>query len=100
VQSVQHGAPAEKAGIKGGTVNANLENGQVAVGGDIIISIDGHAVNSSEDLATDISAHKPGDTITVGLERGVGNGRYEKKSVRVTLGSRPNSAPSAVTPRG
>jgi S1-C subfamily serine protease len=100
VQSVQSGTPAAKAGIKGGTVNANIENGQIAVGGDIIISIDGKAINSSEDLANVISSHKAGDTVTVGLMRGTGNGRYEKKSVRVTLGSRPNSAPSARTPEG
>ncbi len=100
VQSVQKGTPAEKAGIRGGSVSGSTENGQVAVGGDIITSIDGKAVTSSEDLANDISSHKPGDTVSVGLLRGDGKGGYEHKTVSVTLASRPNSVPNANTPEG
>jgi S1-C subfamily serine protease len=100
VQSVQKGTPAEKAGIKGGTVSGSTEGGQVAVGGDIIVSIDGKAVAGSEDLASDISAKKPGDTISVGLLRGNGKGGYEHKTVSVKLASRPNSVPNASTPEG
>jgi S1-C subfamily serine protease len=100
VQSVQKGTPAEKAGIRGGTVSGSTENGQVAVGGDIVTSIDGKAVNSSEDLADDISAKKPGQTISVGLLRGNGKGGYERKTVSVKLASRPNSVPNANTPEG
>jgi S1-C subfamily serine protease len=100
VQSVQKGTPAERAGIRGGNVNGNIENGQVVVGGDIITSVDGAPVNSSDDLANAIQAKKPGDTITVGLRRAAGNGRYEKKTVRVTLASRPNSLPGASNPEG
>jgi S1-C subfamily serine protease len=100
VQSVQKGTPAEKAGIKGGTVSGSTEGGQVAVGGDIITSIDGKAVNSSEDLANDISAKKPGNTISVGLLRANGKGGYEHKTLSVTLASRPNSVPNANTPEG
>jgi S1-C subfamily serine protease len=95
VQSVQKGTPAEKAGIHGGT-----ENGQIAVGGDIIVSIDGKAIASSEDLANGIGAKKPGETVSIGLERANGKGGYEHKTVSVTLGSRPNSVPSANTPEG
>jgi S1-C subfamily serine protease len=100
VQSVQKGTPAEKAGIKGGTVTGSTEGGQIAVGGDIIVSIDGKAVNSSEDLANDVSSKKPGDTVTVGLLRGNGKGGYERKTVSVKLTSRPNSVPNASTPEG
>jgi S1-C subfamily serine protease len=100
VQSVQKGTPAEKAGIRGGTVNGSVENGQVAVGGDIVVSIDGRAVKSSEDLAADISAKKPGDTVSVGLLRGNGKGGYEHKTLSVKLASRPNSVPNATTPEG
>ncbi len=100
VQSVQPGTAAAKAGIKGGAVSTNTENGQVAVGGDIIVSVDGKAIASSEELANAIEAHKPGETITVGLERGNGHGGYEHKNVQVTLGTRPNSVPNASTPEG
>src|SRR5271170_1852221 len=84
VQSVQKGTAAEKAGIRGGNISGSVEGGQVAVGGDIIVAIDGKTVTSSEDLANDISAKKPGDTITVGLLRATGKGTYEHKTVSVT----------------
>jgi S1-C subfamily serine protease len=100
VQNVQKGTAAEKAGIRGGNINGSTENGQVAVGGDIVVSIDGKAVTSSEDLANDIAAKKPGNTVSVGLERANGKGGYEHKTVSVTLGSRPNSVPNANTPEG
>jgi S1-C subfamily serine protease len=100
VQSVQKGTAAEKAGIRGGTINTTAENGQVAVGGDIITSFDGKAVNSSEDLANDVSTKKPGNTVTIGLLRANGKGGYEPKKVTVTLGSRPNSVPNPNTPEG
>jgi S1-C subfamily serine protease len=100
VQSVQKGTPAEKAGIRGGTVSGSTENGQVAVGGDIVVSIDGKPVNSSEDLAADVSAKKPGQKVTVGLLRANGKGGYDPKSVIVTLASRPNSVPNPNTPEG
>jgi len=100
VQSVQKGTPAEKAGVHGGNVNGSIENGQVAVGGDIIVAIDGKAVRSSEDLASDISAKHPGDKINVGLYRATGGGHYERKTLTVTLASRPNSVPGANVPEG
>jgi S1-C subfamily serine protease len=99
VQNIQKGTPAEKAGIRGGTTGST-ENGQVAVGGDIITSIGGKAVGSSEELANDVGAKKPGDTISVGLLRANGHGGYEHKTVTVTLGSRPNSVPNPNTPEG
>jgi S1-C subfamily serine protease len=100
VQSVQSGTPADKAGIRGGTVNGSVENGQVAVGGDIITSFAGKAVTSSEDLSNDVSAKKPGDTLSIGLLRANGKGGYEHKTLSVKLASRPNSVPNANTPEG
>jgi S1-C subfamily serine protease len=100
VQSIQKGTPAEKAGIRGGKINGSTESGQLAVGGDIVISIDGKAVASSQQLAGDIEAKKPGNTISVGLLRANGSGGYEHKTVSVTLASRPDSVPSATTPEG
>jgi S1-C subfamily serine protease len=100
VQSVQKRTPAERAGIRGGNLSGNIESAQVAVGGDIITSIDGQAVSSSEDLAKDIASKKPGDTVTVGLLRATGKGDYERKTVRVTLASRPSSLPGANNPEG
>jgi S1-C subfamily serine protease len=86
VQSVQSGSPADKAGIKGGNISAQLPQGQIELGGDIITTVDGKAVASSDALATEIGAHKPGDTVTLGLLRG-----KKKLTLSAKLGTRPNS---------
>jgi S1-C subfamily serine protease len=98
VQSVQPNTPAAKAGIQGGSLSSQVAGGQVAVGGDIIVGVDGKPVTSSEDLGTDISSHKPGDTVSIELMRAKGNGLYEHKTIQVKLGERPNSVPNSSTP--
>jgi S1-C subfamily serine protease len=100
VESVEPGTAAAKAGIRGGTVSTTTENGQVAVGGDIIVKIDGKEVTSSEALAGDIEEKKPGDKINLELWRAKGGGHYEQKTVTATLGQRPNSVPNPNTPAG
>jgi putative serine protease PepD len=100
VQSVQKGTAAAKAGIRAGTINSTTESGQIAVGGDIIVSIDGKVVTSSEDVANDVSSKKPGQTISIGVLRANGSGGYEHKTLSATLGSRPNSVPNPNTPEG
>jgi len=93
VESVQKGSPADKAGIKGG-VAAGTQSGSVAIGGDIIKSVDGKEVAGSEDLATIIGEKQPGQTVTVKLLHANGHGGWEPKSVTVTLGKRPATAPT------
>jgi S1-C subfamily serine protease len=86
VQTVQSGSPADKAGIKGGSISAQLPQGQIELGGDIITAVDGKPVNGSDDLATQIGSHKPGDSVTLALLR-----NKKKLSISVRLGTRPNS---------
>jgi putative serine protease PepD len=74
VASVQPGSPAESAGIQQG---------------DVIKTIDGKAVSSSEDVVSAISGRKAGDKVTLGIER---NG--STRSVQVTLGQQPTQAPT------
>src|ERR1700690_3226748 len=69
VQSVEPGTAAAKAHIRGGSVNTTTEDGQVAVGGDIIVKVDGKEVASSEALANDIDEKKPGEKVTIELWR-------------------------------
>src|SRR3954452_22423075 len=87
VQSVQKGSPADKAGVTGGDVSAQLGNGQpVQIGGDIITEVDGKAVNTSDDLASAVEGKKPGDTVTLHVRRG-----DKERDVKVKLGKRPAS---------
>ena len=54
VQEIQPGGPAEKAGLKAG---------------DIITSIDGHAVKDGDDLVNEIASRRPGSSIRLGYVR-------------------------------
>jgi putative serine protease PepD len=78
VGSVQPGSPAEKAGLQQG---------------DVIRTVDGKAVTSSEDVVSAISGHSPGDKITLGIERG-----GQTHSVTVTLEQQPSQAPTQAQP--
>jgi S1-C subfamily serine protease len=69
VRRVIGGSPADKAGI---------------VEGDRILSIDGTPVNESADVVTAVGGALPGDSLSIGLERGEG----EKRDVTVVLGER------------
>ena len=73
-------------------------SGEVDVGGDIIVGVDGKQVKTSEELAADIGAKKPGDTVSIELLRANGSGGYAKKTITATLGQRPNSVPNPNTP--
>src|SRR6476646_3463987 len=101
VLSVQRGSPAAKAGIRGGAP-ANSEGGELTVGGDIVLTIDGKKITSSEDLANAISSKHPGQQVTIKILRANGHGGWSPKTLQVTLGSRPSTNPfnSSNTPEG
>ena len=73
VQSVISGGPAAEAGIRIG---------------DVITRIDGETVGEPSDLTRALSDDKPGDVVTIELQR---NGSELEVSVR--LGTRPSSTP-------
>jgi S1-C subfamily serine protease len=77
--------PAEKAGLKGSQVQ-NSASGQIPVGGDIITAVDGHAVDSSDDLTSYLYSNaQVGQAITLTVLR---DGK--EMQVQVTLGVLPN----------
>jgi serine protease Do len=57
--------------------------------GDVIVSLEGQPVSSSDDLGKLILAKKPGDTVGVGLVDAQGR----RRTVRLTLGVRPLPTP-------
>jgi 2-alkenal reductase len=85
VISVTSLGPAEKAGLKGGTKEENIEGIPIRTGGDVIIGVDGHTIKSFYDLVFYLERyHKPGDIIELTVLR--------DKSVTelsLTLGIRP-----------
>src|SRR4051812_22904740 len=65
VQSVQNGSAADKAGLRGGDISAQIGGQDVQLGGDIIVKVDGKTVATADDLAGVIQSHKPGDDVKV-----------------------------------
>jgi S1-C subfamily serine protease len=100
VETVEAGTPAAKAGIRGGNLEAQTAGGKVAVGGDIVVKVDGEAIANAEALSALIASKKPGNTISIEVLRATGSGSYEHKTIKVTLTARPNSIHNANTPEG
>jgi len=85
VQTVQKGSPADKKGIRGGDISAQLSNGTpVQLGGDVITAVDGKPVRTSDDLAGAVEDKKPGEKVSLKVER---DGRA--REVTLELGKRP-----------
>jgi S1-C subfamily serine protease len=73
VASVVPGGPADRAGIQEG---------------DVITKVDGRQVQDPSDISAAVSAKKPGDKVTVELERDI-----TTQDLDVTLGTRPGHTP-------
>jgi len=77
-------SPADKAGIHESTQLIGRGFRQLPVGGDVILEIQGKAVNSVEELQTEIARYKPGDKVDVTFLRA-----NKKVSIPVTLEEAP-----------
>src|SRR3954452_2098684 len=94
VQTVQKGSPADKAGLKGGDISAQMGGSPITLGGHLVTKVDGKPVNSSDDLAGLVENRKAGDKVTLTYSRG-----KDQKTATVTLGKRPASLDQTV-PQG
>jgi S1-C subfamily serine protease len=74
-EAVEDG-PADRAGLRGG--------GTDLTGGDVIVAIDGEAVDNPDEVAAAVGAKQPGDSIEVEFYRG-----DNKETAKVILGERP-----------
>ena len=95
ITRVVDGGPADKAGLDGGRTSTG--SGIVA-GGDLIVAIDGKAVESPDDVSEAIADDKPGEAVKVEYYRG-----DDKKTAVVKLGKRPTALaedPSSGNGRG
>ena len=85
IVGVMAGSPAEKAGlVESGRNNQN----EATAGGDIITAIDGTPVTRVEDMLSYFNGKKPGDTVTLSVQRG-----DQQISVPVALGEWPDKLP-------
>jgi putative serine protease PepD len=74
VSQVQPGSPAESAGIQPG---------------DLVTSINGKRITSTEQFIATIDSYAPGNTVTLRIDRA-----GQTHAIKVTLGTRPAGTPS------
>ena len=83
VQRATPDGPAARAGLKGGDREVMSGLQRIAVGGDIIVAIDGNPVAGQFDLNRSLNHKRPGDVLTLTIYRG-----RDKLDIKATLGER------------
>ena len=88
IAKVTAGSGAEKGGLKAGTSGAKvqIDGGEVDLGGDVILQVDGKTLESAGDLSDYIAGKKVGDEVELDIQRGT-----DKKTITITLGNRPTT---------
>jgi S1-C subfamily serine protease len=85
IASVAPGAPAARAGLRGGSDTFAFEGTTVTSGGDVVLAIDGLPVASADDLVRIVATRlRPGALATFSILRG-----RERTTVPVRLAERP-----------
>jgi S1-C subfamily serine protease len=90
VQRVTPGGPADDAGLRGGDRREQFQDGDYLVGGDLIVSVGGHAVRDEDDVAKALVQLAPGTEVDLQVMRGA-----DRRTLRVKLGERPLDIPRA-----
>jgi S1-C subfamily serine protease len=90
VQGVTPGGPAERAGLRGGDRREQFQARNYVPGGDVIVSVGGHAVRDEDDVAKALVQLAPGTEVDLQVMRG-----GDRRTVRVKLGERPLDIPRA-----
>jgi putative serine protease PepD len=83
IERVLPNSGAQAAGLRGGTRMVIAGMRRIAIGGDILVEVDGQPVIQDLDLDLLLNRKRPGDSVTVTIYRG-----NQRMQVQVTLGER------------
>jgi 2-alkenal reductase len=87
IAEVVSGGPSSKAGLQGATREAVVDGRALAIGGDVIIAVDGQPVDTFDDLLIYIALQTgPGQTVDLTVVRD-----GEETEIQVTLEERPET---------
>ena len=69
VEVVYDGSPADRAGIRGGSLSIVLQGDEYLLGGDILTAINGQPVRNHQDYLARVNTLKPGQRVKVTVAR-------------------------------
>jgi S1-C subfamily serine protease len=84
IQQIEPGSPAEEAGLRGPEQMVVVGNYRLGVGGDLIVAVEGHPVDSKDALQRALNDKHGGDILNLTVYR---NGR--NVAIHVRLGEAP-----------
>ncbi len=84
IEDITAGGPAQQAGLVVGDTVERFQDGSLRPGGDVIVSVDGVAVTSSDQFVRLVSTRDPGEVLHLRVVRD-----GHTRSVDVKLGTRP-----------
>ena len=84
IEIVYDGSPAERAGVRGGSLSVVVQGEEYLVGGDILTTIEGTPIRTHQDYLAKVKALKPGQRTRITILRD-GQGR----ELSLTVGERP-----------
>ena len=84
VEVVEPDSPAAKAGVQGGDLDVTISGEGILLGGDIITTVNGQAIDNAERLGRILAKTKIGDTLRLTIVRD-----NEKKNLEIVLVERP-----------
>ena len=84
VEIVYDGSPAERAGVRGGTLAVVVQGEEYLLGGDIVTAIQGTPVRTHQDYVNRVKTLKPGQRVKVTLSRD-----GHSREVTLTVAERP-----------
>jgi S1-C subfamily serine protease len=84
IEDITPGGPAQQAGLVVGDKVEHFQDGTLRPAGDVIVSVDGVAVTSSDQFVRLVSTRDPGEVLHLKVVRG-----GETRMVDITLGTRP-----------
>jgi len=67
--SVEPNSPAARAGLRGGTTRVAVDGQELTLGGDVVLSVDGRAVSSAQQMIEIVGAKSAGETVTLRVLR-------------------------------
>src|SRR5882724_3291580 len=84
VEVVYDGSPAERAGIRGGSLSVVVQGEEYLVGGDILTAIEGTPIRTHQDYLAKVKALKPGQRTRITILRD-----GQRRELSLTVGERP-----------